>query len=92
MGGVEGCVEVDGEEGGEEGGSYHGKKSKRSGGWLAVVFEGEGVMYFLTKWGIKRRPGIRRNAGKVIRLKIPKIITDARIAEAKELDLCCKRG
>ena len=34
------------------------------------------------KWGIKRRPGIRRKAGKVIRLNIPKTTINARRAEA----------
>jgi hypothetical protein len=45
--------------------------------------------YFLIKWGIIRSPGIIRKAGKVIRLKIPKTTTNARIAEAKAEERCC---
>lgn len=48
-----------------------------------------GISYFLVKWGIIRSPGIIKKAGKVIRLKIPKTTTNARIAEAKAEDRCC---
>ena len=46
--------------------------------------------YFLMKWGINRIAGIIKNAGKVIRLKIPKTTTKARIADANADDRCCK--
>jgi hypothetical protein len=46
--------------------------------------------YFLMKWGINRSAGIIKNAGKVIRLKIPKTTTKARIADANAEDRCCK--
>jgi len=46
--------------------------------------------YFLMKWGINRSAGIIKNAGKVIRLKIPKTTTKARIADANADDRCCK--
>jgi hypothetical protein len=45
--------------------------------------------YFLRKWGIKRRPGMRRKAGKVMRLNMPKTTTKERIAHAKIEDRCC---
>jgi len=58
--------------------------------WVSKRFRVRGICsYFLIKWGIKRRPGIRRNAGKVMRLKIPNTTTKARMAVAKEFDLCC---
>jgi len=46
----------------------------------------EGRTYCLMKCGINRRPGIIRNAGNVIRLKMPKTTTSAKIAEVKAED------
>jgi hypothetical protein len=48
----------------------------------AMFWETKLGSYFLMKWGINRRPGIRRKAGKVIRLNIPKTTINARRAEA----------
>jgi hypothetical protein len=45
--------------------------------------------YFLMKWGISRSPGMKIQAGKVIRLNIPKTTTNAKSAEAMMEDCWC---
>jgi hypothetical protein len=43
---------------------------------------------FLKKSGIRRRPGISKNAGKVILLKTPNTTTPARMADENSEDRC----
>lgn len=45
--------------------------------------------YLLSSWGIKRKPGNTRNAGKVMRLKIPKTEMMPRMVHARREERCC---
>ena len=47
------------------------------------------VTYFLMRWGIRRRPGIIKNAGNVMRLNTPKTTTSASMEEVKTEERFC---
>lgn len=47
-----------------------------------------GETYLRQKCGNRLRPGIKRKAGNVIRLKVPRIMRNARMALAKMLECC----
>ena len=50
-----------------------------------------GGAYLLMRWGIKRTPGKTRNAGKVMRLKIPKTAIMPKMVLARREERCCWR-
>lgn len=82
-------VQIDGNKSCKKSREHSRNKSKWSCGTLARVLQGNKGAYFLKKWGIRRRPGMRRNAGNVILLKIPNTTTDASIAVANREERCC---
>ena len=47
--------------------------------------------YLLMRWGIKRTPGKTRNAGKVMRLKIPKTAIMPKMVLARREERCCQK-
>ena len=90
---VEACIYDNGEVCSEQ--DTGGKGNKRRGPELINTIsssQGNERLYLRKKWGNRWRLGTRRKAGKVTRLKIPKVIKQPRIAEERSEDRCCSNS
>lgn len=66
------------------------RKAKENGLWLSVkVRRREGLTYLRLKWGSKVVAGRSRNAGKVMRLKMPTTTMKPRMDEARMPERFC---
>ena len=52
----------------------------------AVIDSGKHHTHFRRKWGINCKPGIKRKAGKVIRLKIPVTTTNDKTRQERDAE------
>ncbi|KAF4505353.1 hypothetical protein G6O67_007311 [Ophiocordyceps sinensis] len=90
--GVEGGIQRDGNDSGDKGSRNENCKRQRtariSDSVALHVLEDERVTYLFKKWGIRRRLGINKKAGKVMRLNMPKTATTPSTVEARSDDCC----
>lgn len=91
--GVEFRVDVDCDEGCEKSGQTQHYERK----WSIILLASLCTVtttntYLLRKWGIKRRPGMKRNAGNVMRLKMPKTTKPPKSPDANMEDRCYRQS